>query len=108
VQVRLGVAHLVGRPGAFPAGQHALADDVVRVMLDALDGAPLAGTLAVGSGSAAPCADIVAAATGSRRIAMTSPPVPLDGLRSGDARPAAVADAGPARRVDCHAAGAVP
>jgi hypothetical protein len=57
--------------------------DVTRQVLDALGGTPLAGTLAIGTGSAAPCADIVAAAAGSRRISMTSPPVPLDGLAPG-------------------------
>jgi NADPH:quinone reductase-like Zn-dependent oxidoreductase len=58
-------------------------DDVTREVLAALDGTPLAGTLSVGTGSAALCADIVAAAAGRKRISMTSPPVPLDGLPPG-------------------------
>lgn len=52
---------------------------VVRDITAALRGTPVAGVLAVGTGSAEPCVAI-AAATGATRVCLTSPSVSLAGL----------------------------
>jgi NADPH:quinone reductase-like Zn-dependent oxidoreductase len=48
---------------------------VVREIIAAFAGKTLAGALAIGAGSAEPCADIVRACHGTRRIAIASTPV---------------------------------
>lgn len=52
-------------------------------VLDALDGRRLDGVLAVGTGSAAPCAAIAVRAEGARSVASASTAVSFDGLAPG-------------------------
>lgn len=51
---------------------------VVADLIAALRGATLAGALAVGTGSAEPCVEIVGASTGRRFVALTSPSVAME------------------------------
>lgn len=51
---------------------------VVNDIIAAFRGKTLAGALAIGAGSAEPCADIVRACTGNRFISMASPSVSFD------------------------------
>ena len=51
---------------------------VVGDIVQALNGKTLAGAVAIGTGSAAPCVAIMGACTGNRFVAMTSPPVSFD------------------------------
>ncbi|MFB2554514.1 zinc-binding alcohol dehydrogenase family protein [Herbiconiux liangxiaofengii] len=53
---------------------------VVADILAALEGRELAGSLAVGTGSAEPVVAVASRATGSRRVVMASPSVSLDTL----------------------------
>ena len=53
-------------------------DDAVSSVVAALEGKDVAGVLAIGTGSAEPCVAI-AAATGARRVSLTSPSVSLQG-----------------------------
>jgi NADPH:quinone reductase-like Zn-dependent oxidoreductase len=54
-------------------------DDVVA----ALKGRTIAGAMAIGSGSAQACSDVVAASAGTRFVSMVTPPASLDNVPSG-------------------------
>jgi len=51
---------------------------VVADLTQALEGVMLAGAIAIGAGSGAPCAQVVGACTGRRFVSMASPPVSFD------------------------------
>jgi NADPH:quinone reductase-like Zn-dependent oxidoreductase len=67
----------LGASQAFDYRGNAVAGEIVR----ALNGKPLAGTLAIGAGSHEPCTEIIHACEGSKKLIFVSPPAaPLDGL----------------------------
>jgi len=59
---------------------------VVRDIVAALREREIAGALAIGAGSAAPCIDIVAACKGKRFVAMATPPTSFDDVPAGRGR----------------------
>jgi len=58
-------------------------DTVVGDLIAAFRGKTLAGAIALGAGSAAPCAEVVRAAEGNRFIALASTPATFDSLAGG-------------------------
>ncbi len=57
--------------------------NVVRDVIKAFNGKTIAGALAIGTGSAEPCLDVVHACQGNKFVAMTSAPVAFEKLPDG-------------------------
>jgi NADPH:quinone reductase-like Zn-dependent oxidoreductase len=66
----------LGASQVFDHNSTTVVDDLAK----ALQGKTIAGALAIGTGSAAACSDIVHAATGTKFVSIASPPVSFDKL----------------------------
>jgi NADPH:quinone reductase-like Zn-dependent oxidoreductase len=72
----------LGARQAFDYGRPTVVKDIVA----ALSGQTLAGALAIGAGSAAPCVAVVRACRGARIVAMATPPASFDHVPVGAGR----------------------